>query len=376
MATAYVVGAVRSPLAHRALSAARPDELLAKLLKGLVARAGVDPLVVEDVVAGCARPIGEQSFDLARMAALAAGFPVEVCGTTVGRLCGSGQEALHVAAHAVMAGQQELVIACGVESMSRVRSGEPGWQAPRSLPGRFDREDPAATAEALARRFGLSRERLDEHALESHRRAVAAQDKGELAREILPIEVVDPAGASETLVVDRDEGPRDGLTLLGLASSDPGRLVTAENSAKDADGAAALLVASEAAVKKHALRPRARIVATAVAGVEPASFGGGVAATRKALERAGLRVSDLDLFEVDESFASVPLAWAKETGASLAQTNVRGGAIALGRPLGASGARLVTTLLHALEDRGARCGLAATSIDLGQGIATILDRRV
>src|SRR5215472_13268329 len=389
MADAYIVGAIRSAVGvgkpgKGALSATRADVLLSKVLAGLATQTKVDPAAIDDVVAGCVTPIGEQGFNVARCAVLEAGWPVEVTGVSVNRMCGSSQQAINQAAHAVMAGQAELVVGCGVELMSRCPMGMDGLVGPNVWPPappeyKYEMVQQGISAELIAERWKIARAELDELSLESHKRAVAAQEKGEFRREIQPAEVTGPDGQKRTF--DRDEGPRANTSLEKLAGLAPAfkadGVVHAGNSSQISDGAAAVLIASGDALKKHGLTPRAKIVATATAGVEPViMLTGVIPATKKILARAGLALGDIELFEVNEAFASVVAAWRRDVGADWSRVNVRGGAIALGHPLGASGARLMTTLLHVMEDRGKRYGLQTMCIGFGQATATILDTRV
>jgi acetyl-CoA acyltransferase len=389
MADAFIVEAVRSAIGvgkkgKGALSMTRGDVLLAKVLAEMARRAKIDPGAIEDVVCGVVTPIGEQGYNVARMAVLEAKWPVEVTGVSVNRMCGSSQQAINQAAHAVMAGQADLVVGCGVEVMSRAPMGSDGlvgehpWPpAPEEYPYEFVAQ--GTSAELIAERWKLSRGELDELSLESHKRAVLAQENGEFAREIVPLHVTGPDGSERDF--GKDEGPRAGTSLEKLAALPTvfkaDGVIHAGNSSPISDGAAALLIASEAACKKYGLKKRARIVATATAGVEPViMLTGVIPVTRRVLARAGLAMSDVGLFEVNEAFASVVAAWRRDLEADWNKTNVRGGAIALGHPLGASGARIMTTLLHALEDRGQRYGLSAMCIGFGQATATILDTRV
>jgi acetyl-CoA acetyltransferase family protein len=389
MADAFIVEAVRTAIGvgkpgKGALSGTRADVLLAKVLVALAQRARIEPAHIEDVVAGVVTPLGEQGYNVARMAVLEAGWPVEVTGVSVNRMCGSSQQALHQAAHAVMAGQADLVVASGVEVMSRVPMGSDGLSGNNVWPPAppeyaYEFVTQGTSAELIAERWKQSRAELDQLSLESHERALAAQAKGELDREIAPVDVTGPDGQKRAF--SRDEGPRPDTSLAKLASLKTvfkaDGVVHAGNSSQISDGAAAVLVASEAACKKHGLKKRARITTTVTAGVEPViMLTGVIPATEKALARAGLSVSDIGLFEVNEAFASVAAAWRKDVHADWAKTNVRGGAIALGHPLGASGARLMTTLLHAMEDRDVRYGLQTMCIGFGQATATVIDRRV
>ena len=389
MGDAYIVGATRSAVGigkpgKGALTMTRADVLLAKVLDALAKQANVDPQTIDDVIAGCVTPIGEQGFNVARMAVLEAGWPVEVTGTTVNRMCGSSQQAIHQAAHAVMAGQAEIVIGCGVELMSRAPMGMDGLVGPNIWPPqpaeyKFEFVGQGTSAEMIAERWKLTRKELDELSLESHTRAIAAQEKGQFTREISPLDVTYPDGQVRSFA--KDEGPRATTSLEKLGTLPTvfkaDGVVHAGNSSQISDGAAAVCIASEAAVKKYGLKPRAKITATGTAGVEPViMLTGVIPATKKILERAKLTMKDIDLFEVNEAFASVAAAWRKDTGADWSKVNVRGGAIALGHPLGASGARLMTTLLHALEDNSKRYGLQTMCIGFGQATATVIDTRV
>jgi 3-oxoadipyl-CoA thiolase len=361
-----------------------------------VDRSGIDPALVEDVIIGCANQAGEDNRNVARMAALLAGLPVEVAGLTVNRLCGSGLQAVNSAAHAIAVGDGDVFIAGGVESMSRApyvmlkpqTAYERGTHelVDTTLGWRFVNPALAAshhpysmgeTGENVAERFGVSREDQDAFALSSQRNASAAIAGGRYRDEIVPITVAGPKGSA--VVVEADEHPRPDSTPEALARLRPafreGGTVTAGNSSGINDGASAALVVEAGKARSLGLAPMARVVATAVAGVDPAVMGlGPIPATRKALQRAGLTVGDLDLVELNEAFASQSLACIRELGLDPARVNVDGGAIALGHPLGASGGRLVTTLVHALRRTGGRYGLASMCIGVGQGIATIVER--
>jgi acetyl-CoA acetyltransferase family protein len=389
MADAFIVGATRSAIGigkpgKGALSGMRSDVLLSRVLRGLVERAGAPPEAIDDVVAGVVTPVGEQGYNVARMAVLEAGWPVTVTGVSVNRMCGSSQQAIHQAAHAIMAGQADLVVGCGVEVMSRAAMGSDGmlgahpWPpAPPEYPYEFVMQ--GTSAELIAERWKLSRGELDLLSLESHQRAVAAEAAGAFTREILPIEVTGADGAKRLFA--KDEGPRAQTSLEKLGALPTvfkaDGVVHAGNSSQISDGAAAVLLASDAACRRYGLVKRAKITTTVTAGVDPViMLTGVIPATEKALARAGLSLGEVGLFEVNEAFASVVAAWRKDVGADWAKTNVRGGAIALGHPLGASGARLMTTLLHALEDEGKRHGLLTMCIGFGQATATIIDRQV
>ncbi len=386
MPEAVIVAAARSAIGKKkgSLSATRADELLAHVLRGLVQRAKIDPRAIEDVIAGCVTQAGEQGWNVARIAALMAGFPVEVTGTSVNRQCGSSQQAFHFAAMAVLSGQMEAVIAAGVESMSRVPMGSDGMVPPSPMipfsplfSERYNFVPQHNSAEMVAEKWGLSRRACEEFSLASHQHAAAAREAGRFRSEILPLEVKLPDGS--TRMFAEDEGIRPESTLEKMASLapvvKPDGVVTAATSSQISDGAAAILVTSREKAAELGIKPRARVVATAVAGVDPVMMLHGVIpATEKVLMRAGLKRSDIGLVEINEAFATVPLAWAKELGWDLNQVNVNGGAIALGHPLGCSGVRLLTTLLHEMERRDVRYGLSTMCIGFGQATATILAR--
>ena len=380
MAEAYIVDAVRTPVGKRngGLSAVHPADLAAHVLRELITRTGVDPAAVEDGIMGCVSQIGPQAIDISRTAWLSAGLPENVPGVTIDRQCGSSQQAVHFAAQGVLSGTQDLVVAAGVESMSQVPMGtsvglpmEKGMALPfgQGWQERYGSQEISQFrgAQLVCEKWGLSRRQLEEFALESHQRASRAIDEGRFAREIAPV-----AG------VTADEGPRRDTTLEKMAELKPlreGWAVTAAAASQISDGAAALLIASEAAVERHGLTPRARISALAVTGSDPVYMLTGVMpATEQVLARAGLSVADIDVFEVNEAFAPVLLAWSAETGADLKRTNPNGGAIALGHPLGATGAILATKLLHELERTGGRYGLQTMCEGGGQANATIIER--
>ena len=380
MQNAVIVGAVRSAVGRKngKLSGVRPDDLLADTLQGLVQRSRIDPAEVEDVVIGCVSKVGEQGFNIARNAALIAGFPLDVCGTTLDRMCGSGQQAANFAAMGVMSGQYECVIAGGVENMTRVPMGSDGsgpGEGPLSprLQALYTIIPQGLSAEMVAERWGLKREDLDEFSARSHEKAGRAIAEGRFTREIAPLTLPDGS------VFGTDEGVRVPVNREKMAALAPSfksdGVVTAANSSQISDGAAALLIMSEARAKALGLPPRARIVATSLAGVDPAiMLTGPIPATQRVLKKAGLTLEQMDLFEINEAFASVVLAWERELHPDMDRVNVNGGAIALGHPLGCSGARLMTTLLHELERRGKRFGLQTMCIGFGQGIGTIIER--
>jgi len=396
--TPVIVDGLRTPFGRYggALKDVRPDDLAAHVIRSLVARTGIDPATIDDVVFGAANQSGEDNRNVGRMAALLAGLPVEVPGQTVNRLCGSGLQAVVSAAHAIAYGDGSVFIAGGVESMTRAPfvMAKPSAAFPRgeqqlydtTLGWRFTNPRLAdayypysmgETAENVVERCGVSREDQDAFALMSQRRWADAHAAGRFADEIVPIEVADVKG---TRVVDADEHPRPEATLESLArlkpafKRDASGSVTAGNSSGINDGAAALLVTSEARAQELGLRPMARLVASAVAGVDPATMGlGPIPASRRALERAGIGVDDVDLVELNEAFAAQAIPVMRELGLDPDRTNVNGGAIAIGHPLGASGARLTATLLHELRRRGARYGLATMCIGVGQGIAAVFE---
>jgi acetyl-CoA acetyltransferase family protein len=380
MNNAVIVEAVRTATGKKngKLSGVRPDDLLALALKELVARAKVDPNEVEDVVVGCVDQVGEQGFNIARNAALIAGLPLDVCGVTLDRMCGSGQQAANFAAMGVMAGQYEVVIAGGIEHMTRIPIGSNG-QGPGDGPispklaERYQIIPQGLSAELIAEKWGLKREELDEFSAQSHEKAGRAIAEGRFKREIVPVTL--PDGSA----FDTDEGVRVPVNrekMASLAPSfKPGGVVTAGNSSQISDGAAALLVMSEAKAKALGVRPRARVVATALAGVDPTiMLTGPIPATQRVLKKAGMTLDRMDRVEINEAFASVVLAWERELHPDMSKVNVNGGAIALGHPLGCTGAKLLTTLLHELERTGGRYGLQTMCIGFGQGIATIIER--
>jgi acetyl-CoA acetyltransferase family protein len=383
MTEAVIVGAVRTAIGRNGgkLSPVRPDDLLALTLRELVTRAGVDPAQVDDVIAGCVTQTGEQGMNIARASALIAGFPIEVPGTTVNRFCGSGQQAVNFAAQGVLSGAQDIVIGAGVESMSRVPMGSDafgpgGGPVSPKLMDLFEIIPQGNSAEMIAKKWGFSREQLDEFAYQSHIKAGQAIQEGRFTREIFPVQVKQNGSSYEFAV---DEGvrippSREKMAQLKPSFQDDG-VVTAGNSSQISDGAAAVLIMTAEKARQLGLKPRARIVAQAIVGSEPTiMLTGPIPATAKVLKKAGLQLKDIDLFEVNEAFAPVVLAWQHETGADMEKVNYSGGAIALGHPLGASGARLITTLLHELERQDARYGLSTMCIGYGMGIATVIER--
>jgi acetyl-CoA C-acetyltransferase len=376
MPEAFIVDAVRTPVTRRggALAAAHPADLGAHVIKELLARTQVDPAAVDDVIFGCVDAVGPQAGDIARTAWLAAGLPEAVPGVTVDRQCGSSQQAVHFAAQAVLSGTAGLVVAGGVQNMSQVPigsamgpqdpfSGSRGWRE------RYGTEEISQfrAADLIADKWGIGRPEMERYALASHQRAVRAIDHGAFGAEIVPYQDV-----------TQDEGPRRDTTLEKMAALKPlraGGRITAALSSQIADAAAALLIASEAAVAAHGLTPRARIHHLSARGDDPVlMLTAPIVATAHALKRTGLRLDEIDLVEINEAFASVVLAWQRETGADLDRVNVCGGAIALGHPLGATGARLLTTLLSGLERTGGRYGLLTMCEGGGQANVTIIER--
>ena len=393
MKEALIISAVRTPVgrAGGVLAGLRPDDLAAHVVRAVINRVGFDSARIDDIIFGCANQAGEDNRNVARMACLLAGLPIEVAGQTVNRLCGSGLQAVASAAQAIKAGEGDAFIAGGVESMSRapfvkLKTVPPGGEdvpmTDSTLGWRFINPlmpdawtiSLGRTAEHVAAQYGITREAQDAFAFDSQQRTAAAVQAGVFDEEIVPIEAPRVGGDSAT--VSRDESPRPGVTLTGLAALQPaflpGGTVTAGNACGISDGASALLLVSEDAL--GARQPLARVVATAVAGVDPSVMGlGPIPATRKVLARAGLTIDQIDLVELNEAFAAQALACIQELGLDRGKVNVYGGAIALGHPLGSSGSRMVTTLVHALRRRGLRYGLATMCVGVGQGIAMIVE---
>jgi 3-oxoadipyl-CoA thiolase len=413
MHEAVIVEAVRTPVGRHggALAAVRPDDLAALVIREVVTRAGIEPGLVEDVVLGCTNQAGEDNRDVARMALLLAGLPVSVAGVTVNRLCASGLDAINQAARAIRCGEGDVFVAGGVESMTRAPWSVPkterafpwsnvtmydttiGWRYPNpKMEQRFPLEGMGQTAENIYDETEISREEQDAFALESQRRAAAAIEAGRFKDEIVPVPV--PQRRGDPLLVDTDEHPRikidaDGQVHLATSAEILAKLrpafrsngtVTAGNASGINDGAAALLLMSEEKAEELGLEPMARWVASAVAGVNPRTMGyGPIPATRKVLERTGLTIDDMDLIELNEAFAVQALACIQELGLNMAKTNVNGGAVALGHPLGCTGARLTVTLLHEMRRRAAagermRYGLVTMCVGVGQGCATLVER--
>ncbi len=380
MPEAYILDAIRTPIGKRdgSLSDVRSDELFAILLRALVERTGLDPREVEDVIVGCVTQTGEQGVNVARNAVLAAGWPQEIPGTSVNRLCGSGQQGVNFAAQAVMAGSADLVIGGGTESMTRVPMGSDVGSFNPNLEERFALVPQGVSAEIVAELAGCDRAAIDQFSYESHRRALHAIEEGRFEKEIVVVHKKDKQGRVVESV-SRDEGPRAGTSAEKIGQLKPAfkpdGVISAGSSSQISDGAALMLIGTKEKAEALGLTPRARIVAMTAVGVNPTSMlTGPVPATTKVCEKAGIAVEDVDLFEVNEAFASIPLYWSKELGVSLDKVNVNGGAVALGHPLGASGCRLMVTLLHELERQELRYGISTLCIGMGQGIATLIER--
>jgi len=390
MPTAVIVDTVRTPGGKRngQLRNWHAVDLASEVLRALAARNDLDPSVVDDVIVGCVSQVGEQAFNVGRAAVLAAGWPESVPATTVDRQCGSSQQALHFAAQGVMAGAYDVVVAGGVESMTRVAMGasigkDAGWPFGPRVHARYEPVgglvNQGIGAEMIADHWGISRDELDEFSVESHRRAARATSEGRFEREIITLSIRDDEGRDTAELMTSDEGIRADSSLEALAKLKPAfkenGKVTAGNSSQITDGASAVLVMSEERAKKLGYRPRARFVSFALAGVDPVTMlTGPIPATTKVLERAALTLDDIDLVEINEAFASVVLAWQKEHHADLSTVNVNGGAIALGHPLGASGAKLMSTLLNELERTGGRYGLLTMCEGGGLANATVIER--
>ncbi len=384
MAKVVIGGAVRTPLGkgsakNGALREIHPERLLATVLEALVARTGIEPGMVEDVVVGCVSQVGEQAFNVARQGTLLAGFPVEVPATTVDRQCGSSEQALHLASAMIACGQADMVIAAGVESMSRVPMGSSiavsGTPFPDEFLAMYPVTNQGIAAERVAEKWVISRADADRFALLSQQRAAAAASQGRFDKEIVPVRVQQEGGEIE---ITADQGIRPETTLEGLAQLSPafrpGGILHAGNSSQITDGAAAVLLLSEERARALSLAPLARIAAWTTVGVDPVlMLTGPIPATSRVLQRAGLLLEDIDRVEINEAFAPVVLAWEKEHHPDMAKVNVNGGAIALGHPLGASGARLMTTLLHELLRSGLRRGLQTMCCGGGLGTATVID---
>ncbi|HSI68051.1 MAG TPA: thiolase family protein [Planococcus sp. (in: firmicutes)] len=381
MREVVIVDGVRTAVGRRKgmFANIRPDELAALVLDELVRRTGVGKELVEDVILGCVSQSGEQGGNVARTAALIAGFPDFVPGVTIDRQCGSSQQAVHFGSQAILAGDMDIVIAGGVESMTRVPmfSNMQGAKPSSKLTDQYEIINQGLSAERIAKQWGFSRAKLDAFSVQSHERAQNAMDEGYYEREIMAVEVQGEDG--EAKLSSRDEGPRPGTTievLEGLKTVfDENGVITAGNASQMSDGASAVLLMSREKADELGLKPKARIVARTVVGSDPTlMLTGPIAATKRVLEKAGLEISDIDRYEVNEAFAPVPLAWLQDIGADPEKLNVNGGAIALGHPLGATGTKLLVSLLHELERTGGRYGLLAICEGMGMANATIIEK--
>ena len=381
MREVVIVEGLRTPVGRRngVFKDYRPDDLAAEVLKELVKRTGIDSGMIEDVILGCVSQSGEQAGDIARVAALIAGYPVEVPGTTIDRQCGSSQQAVHFAAQAILAGDMDVVVAGGVENMSRVPMGSNYQGADRSpkLKEKYELINQGVSAERIAEMYNLTREECDQFSVESHQKALRAQSEGYFQKEIIPVSILNEDG--EKVEVTEDSGPREGTSLEVLAGlrtvfKEDG-LIHAGNSSQISDGAAALLLMERSKAEELGLKPRFKVHTRVVVGSDPTlMLTGPIPATEKALQKSGLTIDEIDIFEVNEAFAPVPLAWLKETGADPAKLNPNGGAIALGHPLGGSGARLMVSMMHELERTSGRYGLQTMCEGNGMANATIIER--
>ncbi|MFJ7640152.1 thiolase family protein [Peribacillus sp. NPDC097225] len=381
MREVVIVEGIRTPVGRRngVLRDFRPDELAGEVLRKLVEKAGIDPAIVEDVILGCVTQAGEQAGDIARVAALIAGYPIEVPGTTIDRQCGSSQQAVHFASQAILSGDMDVVVAGGVENMSRVPMGfnYQGATTSQKYVDNYEVINQGLSAERIAEKWEITREECDAFSVESHERAIRAQKEGYFDREIISVTGTDKEG--NPIDVTADQGPRAGTTvevLSGLKTvfKEDG-LIHAGNSSQISDGAAALLLMERSKAEELGLKPRFKVHTRVVVGSDPTlMLTGPIPATQKALEKSGLSIEDIDIFEVNEAFAPVPLAWLKETGADPQKLNPNGGAIALGHPLGGSGARLMVSMMHELERTGGRYGLQTMCEGHGMANATIIER--
>lgn len=381
MREVVIVEAVRTPVGKRngVFRDKHPVHLAAVVLDEVVERTGIEKQLIEDIVMGCVTPIGEQGYNIGRLAALEAGFPVEVPAVQINRMCGSGQQAIHFAAQEIKSGDMEITIAAGVESMTKVPILSDGNERtiPPSLHEKYEFVHQGISAELIAEKYGLTREQLDEYAYESHQRALRAQEEGRFNQEIVPVQGLDQDG--NEIIVTADEGPRQDTSLEALAALKPvfkqNGKITAGNASQMSDGAAAVLLMERETALRLGLKPKAKIVAQTVVGSDPTyMLDGVIPATKKVLQKANLTIDDIDLVEINEAFAPVVLAWQKEIGAPLSKVNVNGGAIALGHPLGATGVKLMTSLVHELERRQGRYGLLTICIGHGMATATVVER--
>lgn len=381
MREVVIIDGVRTAVGRKggAFTNYRPDELAALVLDDLVERSSVDKSSVEDVILGCVTQVNEQGGNIARTAALIAGFPIQVPGVTIDRQCGSSQQAIHFAAQAIASGDMDIVIAGGVESMSRAPmfSNIGKTRPSKKLQERYEIVNQGVSSEKIADQWGFTREQLDTYSLESHKKALHAIEKGKFEAEILPVEVENHEGKKQ--IINRDEGPRKDTSIEALSSlksvfQADGK-ITAGNASQMSDGASAVLLMSKEKALELGLKPRAKIVARVVVGSDPTlMLTGPIEATKRVLEKSGLSIEDMDRYEVNEAFAPVPLAWLADTGADPSKLNVNGGAIALGHPLGATGTKLMTSLLNELERINGRYGLIAICEGMGMANATIIER--
>jgi acetyl-CoA acetyltransferase family protein len=379
MGKAIILGAVRTPLGRRGgmLGSVHPVELLARVLSALVNRCGVPRSQVEDIIAGCVTQTGEQGANIARLSALLAGFPVHVPAVSINRMCGSSQQAVHFAAQAIEAGDMDLVIAAGVESMSRVPLGSDYGEFHPALIDKYGLVHQGISGEMMAEQWSITRDEMDRFSLDSHRKAGVAAQKGFFREEIVPVKV--PGEGGGEITIDQDEGIRFDTSLEKLSSLKPAfkgdGVITAGNSSQITDGAAAVLLCSERKAKEMGLQGKARVLHKVVVGSDPVlMLDGPIPATRKILEKSGFSLNDFDVVEINEAFASVVLAWAKVIEPHMDRVNPHGGAIALGHPVGASGARIMATLLGCLEQRGGTLGFQTMCIGHGMATATIIER--
>ncbi|SFA45290.1 acetyl-CoA C-acetyltransferase [Anoxybacillus pushchinoensis] len=381
MREVVIVEAVRTPVGKRngVFRDKHPVHLAAIVLEEVVKRAGVEKQLIEDIVMGCVTPIGEQGYNIGRLAALEAGFPIEVPAVQINRMCGSGQQALHFAAQEIKSGDMDIAIAAGVESMTKVPILSDGNEQtiPPSLHEKYEFVHQGVSAELIAEKYELTREQLDAYAYESHQRALRAQAEGRFIEEMVSVIGLDKDG--NDIIVTIDEGPRQDTSLEALAALKPvfkqNGKITAGNASQMSDGAAAVLLMERETAIRLGLRPKAKIVAQTVVGSDPTyMLDGVIPTTKKVLQKANLTMDAIDLIEINEAFASVVLAWQKEIGVSLSKVNVNGGAIALGHPLGATGVKLMTSLVHELERRKGRYGLLTIYIGHGMATATIVER--
>ncbi|ASV69453.1 thiolase family protein [Cytobacillus sp. FSL W7-1323] len=381
MREVVIIDGIRSAVGKRngSLRNTRPDDLAGAVIKSLVEKTGLNPTLVDDVILGCVSQIGEQTGDIARVAALISGLPITVPGTTIDRQCGSSQQAVHFAAQAISSGDMDIVIAGGVESMSRIPIGSSyqGVKPSEQLTKQYEIIHQGLSAERIAEKYQFTRAQLDEYAYHSQEKALLAQAENRFKNEIMPLELVDDSGA--TFNFDQDEGPRKGTSIEKLGGLKPSfkenGIIHAGNASQISDGAGALLIMSGEKARELGLKPRFKIITRVVIGSDPTlMLTGPIAATEKALHKSGLTLADMDVFEVNEAFASVPLAWLKETGANANKLNPNGGAIALGHPLGASGARLLLTMMSELDRTEGRYGLQTMCEGMGMANATIIEK--